>query len=92
MHQNPAVEAWCTQTRGKEGHWKLAMLRTGMWDCEEACAWQLKTMWATSHWLHFSHDPAKRLLVEGPSLPQPPNKAGSGQSPANTSPREALMA
>ena len=44
------------------------------------------------HSVTFSHNPAKRLLVEGPSLPQPPDKAGSGQSLANTSPREALMA
>ena len=95
MHQNPAVESLVHTDKGKGGTLEAGCaedshvgLRGGLCMATQDHGGHQPLL----HSVTFSHNPAKRLLVEGPSLPQPPDKAGSGQSLANTSPREALMA
>ena len=95
MHQNLAVESLVHTDKGKGGTLEAGYgkdrhvgLQGGLYMATQDHVGNQSLL----HSVAFSHIPAKRLLVEEPSLPQPPEKASSGQSPANMSPREAPMA
>lgn len=95
MHQNRAVESLVHTATGKGGTLEAGYaedrhvgLQGGLYMATQDHVGNQSLL----HSVAFSHIPAKRLLVEGPSLPRPPEKAGSGHRPANMSPKEAPMA